>query len=367
MELIKIVFELKSPAIVTKRVAKRGYHIPLDYIPSSMLRGALISSLYIKDIVDSNYLEKEACSPTLITSPAYYLDEEGESYPAHPFIYECKIPHGESTDMYNEARQILMNVKNGLPIKSRQLCDLGHPALENIHPRFLIPVKESFKKVKLYTQQSVNVGISKHRATSNRGMLFEYEAIAEGTRFWASISMSEDLVEVIKPGFEFSIGRGISRGFGKAEIRETKTIDIDDRSEEFERIIKNDRKIVFYALSDLLSVQHDTWSKYPSIIELKPIGERFNIHVNGEISLEEVYGRVSTFHPGWDIRKNMERPLMRSASRGSIAIGRISGTGELSKTLAILSHIGTIEDGLDFNVAGVNILVPLEIHPMVGL
>ncbi|MCX8193674.1 MAG: hypothetical protein N3G77_07700 [Nitrososphaeria archaeon] len=371
MILLKIIFETRSPAIVTKRTTRRGYSIPLNYIPPSMLRGALISSLYMKDIFSKNHLEKEKVSPTITVSPAYPMDEREESYPAHPFIYKCKIPHGEDTQMYggvyNDGRELLKNVKEGLPVRFRQICDLGHIALENLHPRLLIPFKESFREVKLHTLQSINVGISKHRATSHRGMLFEYEAIAQGVSFWSNISIPDELAEIFKPGFEFSIGRGISRGFGRAVIRDIKKINIDEEAENFERILKDNRKIVFYALSNLLSVQMDnTTSTYPTQIELRPVGERFNITVNGNITIEEVYGKTSTLHTGWDIMKNEERPSMRSVSQGSIVIGRVSGNGEVSRALVILSRIGTVEYGLDFTVIGVNTLIPLEIHPMVG-
>lgn len=367
LELFEIVFEIKSPALVTKRLTRRGYHIPLDHIPASMLRGALISSLYMKNLIGNEYLEREAHSPSIITSPAYPMDEEGKSYPAHLFIYECKIPHEKGVQTYNDGRDVLKNVRNGLPLRLRQLCDLGHPALESLHPRLLIPLKGSFKKFELRIQQSVNVGISKHRATSYRGMLFEYEAIAEGTKFWSNICIPEELIDKVKPGFEFSIGRGISRGFGRAVIVDVREIDIEDESEDYVGILKNGGRIVFYALSNLLSIKgSNNSSKYPDEIKLKPIGERFNLNVDGEIILKEVYGRVVTFHSGWDIKRNIERPIIPAASRGSIIIGNVSGNGELSKTLVILGRIGTVEYGLDFNITGVNILIPLEIHPMVG-
>lgn len=368
MELIKIIFEVKSPTIITRRMTRRGFAAPLNYVPPSMLRGALISSLHSKNIIDNAYLEKEATSPILVTSPAYPVDKEGESYPAHPFIYECKIPHGDVTEIYNDGKEVLLRVGEALPPKLRTLCSLGHPALENLHPRLLIPLKNgSFKKVELYTQQFTNVGISRHRATSFRGMLYEYEAIAEGVRFWANISTPEDMVNVFKPGFEFSIGRGISRGFGRAVIREIFKIDLDSESKNFDKVLKEGKRVVFYALSNLVSIKVDnTSSTYPRELELKPIGERFNLHVDGKISIDEVYGRTLTLHTGWDIRRNMEKPSVRSASHGSIAIGRITATGEVSKTLVILSRIGTVEHGLDFNVTGVNVMIPLEMHPMVG-
>ncbi|MEN2974896.1 MAG: RAMP superfamily CRISPR-associated protein [Candidatus Caldarchaeales archaeon] len=371
MELLKIVFETRSPTIVTSKMSKRGYCTPLDYIPPSTLRGALISSLYRSEIVDKDYLSREAESPNIVTSPAFPLDRGRESYPAHPFIYECKIPHEKNgqrfRERYNDGREILQTIKEGLDIKIRQLCSVGHPSLENLHPRLLIPLKESFEEVKLLTMHFVNTGVNKHRGTSHKGMLFEYEAIVEGVEFWSNISTPEEFVEVFKPGFEFSIGRGVSRGFGKAVIKDVKKINLDEEAEDFKKILENNRRIVFYSLSNLLSVRADnTASTYPSEIELRRIGERFNVNVGGRIIIEKVYGKMSAFHSGWDIRSNMERPIIRSASRGSIAIGRVSGTGELSKILAILSHIGTIEYGLDFNITGVNILVPLEIHPMAG-
>lgn len=360
MQLLEISLKLLSPTILTRESRERGYYKPLSYVPQSTLRGALLTSLYKKEIIDEVFLRGEMMKPTIRVSPAYPI-EDTKSYPAHPFIYECKI----DKEICNYAREIIKLVDRGRPINFRLKCSSGHPALEILHPKLVKVSGSSINEIILNTHESICVSISKRRASSQKEMLFRYEAIAEGTRFWAYLSVPEDLYDVFKPGLELSLGRGTTRGFGRAEIQQVSKIELEDEIDKIKDCL-NGRQVVFYALSNLLSISENTSSPFPLELDLRVVGTEINRNVNGKLVVSEVYGKTTLFHCGWDIQKNIERPSLTSGSAGSILIGRIEGGREVLEALAILGLIGTVEYGQGFCVVGANIITPLKGHVLEG-
>jgi len=352
---------------VTKSLGERGYYSPLDHIPPSTLRGAIITSLYRRGVIDRKYLNMEAGQPIITTSPAYPL-EDRRSYPSHLFIYRCKACDTDNEKIaYNDAAEILRNVERGENIKFRQVCDKGHPAIKLLHPKPVKPLGKIAEKVDIITHESTCVSISKHRATFQRGMLYTYEAIAGGTMFWAYLKLPENLSNEVKPGLEFSIGRGITRGFGRARVTKVEKINIEKEGEKI-RECSNSERVVFYAISSLASLSplKNTSHPYPREIDLKSFGREFGIEVDGKVTFTEAYGKLGTLHCGWDMRNNVERPSVKSALPGSILIGRVTGSGNIASALAILGLVGTIEHGQEFFITGVNIITPLKGHPMGG-
>jgi len=352
---------------VTKSLGERGYYSPLDYIPPSTLRGAIITSLYRRGIVDRRYLDEEARRPIITTSPAYPF-EDVKSYPSHLFVYRCKVCSiDDEKTACNDAIEILSSVEKGEDVKFKQVCDKGHPALEPLHPKPVKPVGRIVKEVDAVAHESICVGISKHRATSQKEMLYQYEAIAQGTMFWAYLKLPDNLSNEVKPGLEFSIGRGISRGFGRAKITKVEKISLEREEERIRECLNNER-IIFYAISSLVSLStlKNTTLPYPREIDLKSIGKEFGIEVDGKVAFTEAYGKLGTLHCGWDIQNNAERPSVKSALPGSILIGRVEGSGNIPRILAILGFVGTIEHGQGFFITGVNIITPLRRHPMGG-
>jgi len=262
---------------------------------------------------------------------------------------------------------ILSSVERGEDVEFKQICDKGHPALELLHPKPVEPLGNIVKEVDAVAHESICVGISRHRAASQRRMLYEYEAIAQGAMFWAYLKLPEALSNEVKPGLEFSIGRGVTRGFGRARITKVERISLEREEERIRECLKSGRAI-FYAISSLVSLSplKNTSLPYPREIELRSLGREFGIEVDGKVTFIEAYGKLGTLHCGWDIKNNAERPSVKSALPGSILIGRVTGGGDMPRALAILGFAGTIEYGREFFVTGVNIITPLRRHPMEG-
>ena len=61
-----------------------------------------------------------------------------------------------------------------------------------------------------------SVAINPYRGTAEREMLFTYFALPEGTVFWATVSLPEDVNPPIEEPFMLWIGGARSRGYGRA-------------------------------------------------------------------------------------------------------------------------------------------------------
>ena len=75
--------------------------------------------------------------------------------------------------------------------------------MKYLHPHPVIPNGKSLKKVRIFASRSVSVGVSKRRASSRRGLLYEYEAISAGQKFWANLAIPNELR--VSEGMEFVI------------------------------------------------------------------------------------------------------------------------------------------------------------------
>ncbi|MBO3769588.1 MAG: hypothetical protein QXS51_04180 [Thermoproteota archaeon] len=351
MRFFEFIFELLSPAIVTKRLTDRGFHLPLDHIPPMTLRGAILTAFFREGRVDKNFLSKEVRSPELIVSPAYPFVEGRKSYPCHPFAYKCKVPHGDSLEVINYATKIIHDLEAEREPQIEFTCSRGHSTIEGLHPKPVIPFGPNLKEVRILFHEAISVGINKHKASSERNMLFDYEAIAAGQKFWATLALPNEKLE-INEGFEFFIGRGISRGFGRSRVTSVKEVNLNEEVEHVKNSIKN-KAIVLYALSPLLSSRDVISSPYPTEM------------CSGKLLVDRVYGRMTSLHCGWDMMSNKERPTLKASNPGSVIVARVSNGLSLEE-IAKLVFLGTVEWAAGFAIVGVNMLTPLSSHAMGG-
>ena len=93
MKFYEVKIKTLSPTIIPERKIERGYKGQLKYIPSTTLRGAILTSLYMKGYLDLEEVKTIGKSCELLVSNAYLIDSGFKSYPSHPFMYRCKIPH----------------------------------------------------------------------------------------------------------------------------------------------------------------------------------------------------------------------------------------------------------------------------------
>lgn len=374
MRFYKIKVKLDSPTIIPERRVERGYKGCLDYIPSTTLRGALITSLYLNGYIKLNEAKELVKTFDLLVSNAYLFDSGRESYPSHPFMYECKV-EGERINFINE---VLDKLKNYEKPKFKFSCSEGHLALKYPHPKTVIPLsdkKSMFKTVSVKIQCTVSTAISKHRASSQSGMLYEYDYAIEGQTFWSFLGVSERLDRYIEKDLNLNIGRGVSRGFGRAHIDGLEELPLSDIMDKIESKVNLKDTVILYSHSPLLGYDEKSmmYSSYPMKIDLdrllKICGTPFPDA--GSICIVEygaIYGKTRTLHGGWDMHMNVRRPIFDDVvSEGSIVTAKINVKNDTPMALAILSIVGYPIDLNNYIFTGLNILTPIQIHPLGGM
>lgn len=319
MKLLECRLVLKSPAIITGKRTERGFVRPLEYIPGSTLRGAILSALYNEGLLELNKLNEEAKKPTLLVSPAYPVVRGVRTVPATPFVARCKVC-GEVIDMTPDAAE---DIRAGrLPKFPTTHC--GSPTKSLLG----IPILKDGGKLLAYrpsTFRATSVGIDKVRGSAVRGMLFDYEAIAEGEEFWARIAAPDSLE--LSRGIEIAVGRGQSRGFGWASLSFNKS-----SSEPL------GNTNVFVAFSPLAPLRSIDWE-------------------NCTLDIHEIYGREFKVLSGWDLVSGKHRPFVRLARQGSVVKADLLCRDKEKPTA--ISHGGIPIETSGTWLTGINVLIPV--------
>lgn len=359
MKFLEIMIEILSPAIITERRSLRGYLKPLDFIPASMLRGAILSRLYGIGAVNEDFLKNEKDKPSIISSYAHPLIDGKKTYPGHPFMYKCKICDEKIENRLSEVLEELE--KNGeLKEPMRVICEKGHAALESLYSKPCTDDEDS----KALASRFICTSVNKRLGSSEAGMIYYYEAIAPGAKFWATIALPDEVEEHVD-GLEIYIGRGISRGFGRSKIVKVKEIDLKDFAMRIEEVSVREKHVVLYAQSPLVNCCDDFYTPYPPEIDLSRISARFGIDEKGKLTIKAVYGRAGFRIGGWDMRENVEKPFIKFATKpGAIAVAEFVGS---PLALAALSLLGTTEYLKNSPITGVNMLHPIRAHPILTL
>lgn len=371
MRFYEVFIELLSPALITSKRTERGFLSPLNHIPSTTIRGALLSSLHYSKLLDADRLESESRSPSVFTSPAYPSIDGEKSYPCHPFAYECKIPHDGDRERVIYAYEVLEELESGGEPDLRISCSRGHVAsAEDVHPHPVVPAGGTFEKPKLACEHVVCVGMSGDRGASRRQLLYEYEAISAGQSFWFRLAAPDDILENLEKNAELYIGRGISRGFGRARILRIEDGPVEELGEKIRQAYSVKQLIALYSLSHIIPAQG--CADYINVIDLEEVGVGYGIKASGKVLLRKIYGRRGKLQLGWDMKIG-RRPAIKPAWRpGSIAVAELKDLGgEWWKALAALSYKGSSENVADdagriWPVVGVNFMEPLRFSPMLG-
>lgn len=309
---------LRSPAIVTSKRTERGYVKPLSFIPGSTLRGALLSALYRAGSVGKQELAREAREPSLLASAALPVAEGRRTVPATPFMAVCKLC-GRVVDLTREAADTLQELREP---RFALYCPSDGSPLEPLHGYFVYAAGGGLATYKPRTFRSTSVAISKERGSAVKGLLFDYEAIAEGSEFWAYVYAPDSLK--LPERLEVYVGRGQSRGFGWAELalRPARAQPLPQRG-------------VFVAISPLAPLSSVSWR-------------------GCELRIGKVYGRSLALQLGWDLAASRPRPIARLARPGSVVAGELRCGDHPSLRAGLPVEIA------GFTATGLNSIVSVE-------
>jgi len=305
---------LKSPAIVTQKRVERGFVRPADCVPGSTLRGAILTALFRGGKLSQADLRREAEEPSLLALPAYPVRDGAKSVPATPFMSFCR-KCGSTVDVTRESVDAL---RRGEEPEPRLLHECGEP-LKPLYGSLIAKVSDGLQELKVRSFRATSVAIDKDRGSAIRGMLFDYEAIAEGTEFWAWV-LAPNWLQAGR--MELAVGRGQSRGFGWAELKLEPAPQPPQLNQG-----------AFVSLSPLVPLKRLEWG-------------------GSTLLLTKILGRTMRLQAGWDYVHGL-RPIVKFARRGSIALARASGE-------ATLLRVGLPVKAGPSWLTGVNALLPID-------
>lgn len=348
----------ESPMVLVRRRTSAGFAAPLRYIPSTTLRGAVITALYREGVFDRQRIERESKTPELVASPAYPFRGGLRLFPAPPFLQRCK--RCEVIVGYTNLRDLEEVLRSGKEPEIAVECQSGHRALKAIHPGDFVQIRREGvlelpdggqkEKKDVDVLQSISVAISKGRGSGVRGLLYSYEALSPGNEYWATIAAPDD-VEFPAGGLVLRIGRGASRGFGRVSLTVAGKRPMDG--------VDVDGYVLFYALSPTVG---DGGGTYPRSIDLGSLAGRVGMVSSGVVRIERVYGRTAWMSGGWDMARGVYRPRVLSRVHGSLLYGRIEAVNaDCSAGLAALSSVGVLTQVGESVLAGFNLLVPVGV------
>ncbi len=361
---------LESPTLIVARSGRGGYS-SLDWIPGTVLRGALITGAVRYGYVGEEYASREITDPSCVVHPAYpvhrNLGHEEVCKPATPFVYKCK--EGELIDVLGRDKiEELSKVssKDELLEMIPKNVDLKCPLMRGV-PGSTKPAQGSLvfhsggklRSHEVEVEVLTSVGINKRLRAHETGMLFNYEVLVPGQEFITLAIYPEEVARFVKEVGEIWIGRGTSRGLGRAKVdvvKETSVQEIvpelQDRAMEEIAKVGDECRFVLYARS-LVTRLKGPWISSP--IPGDPEGWEVSPEVVMDGGEPLVLGRTAVFS-SFSNSTGIPRPQLMCSERGSVFLMRAKGSEDkVAEALARAAVLGW--DGLSH--LGLNILLPL--------
>jgi len=338
--------ELESPLIITSKQIGKTLYNEFEYIPGSTLRGAILGELKRS----GHEISEEIENPSLIVQPAYPLIDGFLAEPSHPFIYECKL----CKEILVSDAIIEFYEKGELNVNKliKESCSKGHRAtLKSLGGRLIIYKGNKIEKVSLENVALSSVGISKKIRTSEIGMLYDYIGIAPGYRFRSIITGKEEIINKIREIKKIYLGRGISRGFGRAKI-EIKDIDLKNKEKIKKSIISN--KLIIKAYSPIFDIKIEESGLYTVLdLNIQKL-YKWNI-INGSNKAITGLTKVSGF--SFYDNSITPKPSFNAIKEGSIFFFETKDVND-----ELIDYLSQIEvNGIQpFNYIGINHLRVLE-------
>ena len=322
---------LKEPLIIGSKYSKGWYAIKdPSIITGRLFWGALLSEAAR---VNSGIAVSQHYKPTIAVSSAFPLENNKRCLPLHPFSTICKeIGLGGEESCIIEERN---GVKRINSVKADDLCILsinpgkvfeeysklhGEPCLKTRDGVSLsrglrrnaagVLVKKEggvYEKCSGISTISVEmVAISKKTRSGRHGLVYTYEAIRPGTKYYSLIVGEETIINQLLDTLKtihgghilLRVGRATSRGYGLVELRFNEAQKL---LEEIDQAYENCSTM--YALSPFF--YDDIGSK---ILEYN------------NITIKKTYSAGTMIVRGWSRLYNKPTRIVRALKPGSLIV-----------------------------------------------
>ncbi|RLE63541.1 MAG: hypothetical protein DRJ38_07330 [Thermoprotei archaeon] len=376
-------YEIKilSPTVVTERIGKLGYTTHRQFINGSVVRGALLTKIYEDSPDKEELIIKELDKPTFSVSPALFSEEKDllrEIWPTHSL---CKVSKTyRKLQESVKSRPIVSNLRyviegmggilERLKASEEKFMKIMVKKYQQTGKREYHPVE--FKRVQgavahkikdnvwilqnAKTEPIINIALHRARGAVEPEMFFYYEALLPGQKFKGFISQKGSLLETLSNKEIITIGKGGSRGYGRAllTLKETSTEDILDKMRVDKWKISEGDILVLEAFSSLgLDNSAYIVKGFDSIQSLKlptPWMEEFG-NIKGALRLrllEPLVGGTG-YIDGFSIRTGLPKARIKTLKIGSLLFYKVEKaegnalevlTGALTYGLCSLASIG---------------------------
>lgn len=376
-KLFLIELTVKTPLVIGSRFSKNWYtYTDPSIINARMIWGTILSR--IADVKPELALE-EHMNPRIAFSSLIYLEnklldnrsiEYEPCIPSHPFNYKCKISNEiiyvSSNTLYRKIinDEILEMIREILSRTCRVEVDIGENTyIANIKRGLITPVKGLIKKENnKYTVCSRSktisvemVAIDKSSRSAKSEMLYTYEALPEGTKYYSLMIAPDNVLGEILDSLNarnnkeiiLRMGRGVSKGYGVVGVKFYDKTSLLNEVDKYYAESLEDKILVLYSLSPVI------WS---NIV----------VNINSDLGIpvlpglfimrDKIYSTGTVTVRGWSRLYNTPTPTLKALAPGAIITYKVEDRNSLPSNIAELVLMMQRLGG-----PGLNFLIPLQI------
>lgn len=295
---IPLVITLKDDLIISRSSATSGGHTSLDYIPGSLLLGAVAGKLYQK-LPDPNAQWDVFHSGKVRFLNGYPIDDQGNASFPMPLSYH-----------YYKSQEIQPNALRDTIKRPNidQLDRLKQP--KQLRAGY---ITAECKAINTKIAASMKTAIESSTGRAAESQLFGYQAIRSGQRFLAYLEIDDVLEQSITDTVLKSLpdsarlGRSRSAQYGRVQIEKIQQEIPLPKSEP----IVGKTKLTFWCLSDLALT--DPRTGQPT---LEPTPQHFGF-TSGQLDISNSFIRTRCYSPYNAFRKAFDTQR-QVISQGSI-------------------------------------------------
>jgi len=268
---IPLSIELKSRLVATGSGADPNNASTLNYIPGSLIRGALAAKLS----KDKSKLHEFILSGKFRFLNAYPLDKDNNER-----MLPIPVSWKKKKLADDEYQDLLGNCIENWP--TEQLTDFGYEYFLPSSSQYVI---NTVIADRLHHARDRNKG----RATNDQGSLFTYSALEAGQSFMAMVAVDNDskpcsmyLEELRRLEGTISLGKSRNAGYGgdvRITIKDDTILQHEMRKSQISNIEKDDQFYIFLS-SDYIGRNQETGFYDPSWIE-----SEINVQFAGKIEI----------------------------------------------------------------------------------
>lgn len=255
MKIITYAIKLEEPALVTALAGDPNTAASFDYLPGSVLRGALISVYMRQNGLKALSDEDPVAQRLFLNGQTQYLngylqDREGQRSLPRPLAWQQDKEDQQKATEENPAPVLDFAYEAPEDDPEKQWKSAKKPFFSFVKTKSdTIRWLSADKVLAVHTQRNPVKG----RATTEQGAVYQYEALAAGQTFIAHIVCQDDadapFFEGLLPG-AYQLGGSRGAGYGRVTIGQITTTAAREMPGELK--LESNGRFVVTCLSDLL-------------------------------------------------------------------------------------------------------------------